>query len=109
MMLTWKTMVLLMWTTMLMGKTRLMRKTMRMGKTRWMRQTILMRKMRLLWKTMLLRKAKEKKHFQNIVQVTTIANNLIQVVTGKLASVMHGFSVFSFLPECQIPKIGYLI
>ena len=54
-----------------------------------------------------LEKGKRKKYFQNIVQVITTANNLIQVVTGKLASVMHGFSVFSFLPEYQIPKIGY--
>ena len=45
------------------------------------------------------------KHFQNIVQVITTANNLIQVVTGKLASVVHGFSVFSFLPECLIPRL----
>ena len=59
------------------------------------------------WEDDVVRKEKEKKHFQNIVQVITTANNLIQVVTSKLASVMHGFSVFSFLPECQIPKIGY--
>ena len=35
-----------------------------------------------------------KEAFQNIVQVVKTATHLIQLVTGKLASVMHGFSVF---------------
>ena len=44
--------------------------------------------------------------FPKYCPVFTIRRNVrIPVVTSKLRSVMHDYSVFSFLPECQIPKI----
>ena len=99
-------MLLMKKTMLLMKKTLLLMKKTLMKKTLMKKTLLLMRKMLLMKKMMVVRKKLMLK-FQNIVPVFTIRRNVrIPVVTSKLRSVMHGYSVFSFLPECQIPKIG---